>query len=272
MDSETNFSLVLEAAKYIEENLAEPITVASVCSQFEMSPWQFQRIFRALTGDSIGHFLRGRRMTVAAEQISAQSSLGFLDIAVTMQFGSQEAFTRAFKSYYGVTPGELKRRPNASDARRKPRIDAKLLHHINAGIQRVPEIRSFGPATLLGISQTSVSHLSLDTDLESTAPELFRRFEPIRIKIGNQKADARFGVFLGGDIGDSSVPIEYFAGVEVADGEKSTAELKNVEMLERKYAVFRNIGLGKESRRTIDYVYGIWLPESDYVRSGGGRF
>ena len=32
-----------------------------------------------------------------------------LDIALDCQFSSQEAFTRAFRRYYGMTPGEYRR-------------------------------------------------------------------------------------------------------------------------------------------------------------------
>lgn len=78
MIEDRNLQVVLEAAQFVEENLFEPITVATVCANFSMSAWQVQRIFRALSCESIGAFLRGRRMTIAAGVYPAHRFDGFL--------------------------------------------------------------------------------------------------------------------------------------------------------------------------------------------------
>ncbi len=272
MSLDKNFNSVILASEYIESHLTDEMSVATVCDQFSFSSWQFQRIFRALTGDSVGNYLRGRRLTLAAEMIVKKREIGFLDVAIATQFGSQEAFTRAFKNYFGVTPGNLRRQPGILNSKRKPVIDAALLQHIKHGIQRVPEILSFGPAVLAGISEPAVSHLHPETKLERTAPLLFQAFEPRRVMIEGQKSIARFGVFACNEPENPEASFHYFAGVEMNAEASFPHDLERLVLPHQTYAVFQNIGLSNESRRTIDYVYGIWLPESDFKRDVGIDF
>ena len=51
-------------------------------------------------------YLRRRRLSFALLEVR-DTQRSFLDIAVDYGFGSHEAFTRAFKQMFGVTPGRV---------------------------------------------------------------------------------------------------------------------------------------------------------------------
>ncbi|HCO69095.1 MAG TPA: AraC family transcriptional regulator [Mesotoga infera] len=88
---------------YIEENLSEDLTIERLCSKSGYSQVHLQRIFYYSTGQTIGQYIKGRRVSRVAEALS-QTTVSILEIAMQWGYESQEAFTRAFKSMYHLTP------------------------------------------------------------------------------------------------------------------------------------------------------------------------
>ena len=62
------------------------------------SPFHFHRLFSAWMGETLGDYLRRRRVEVAAMRLVAQPRVTVLQTALSVGFGSAEAFTRAFKA------------------------------------------------------------------------------------------------------------------------------------------------------------------------------
>jgi AraC family transcriptional regulator len=71
-------------------------------------------MFHALVGHSLKEYIRKRRLSEAAARlVTTQESL--IQIAFDFQFGTQESFTRAFRSMFGITPGRFRKIGKASD-------------------------------------------------------------------------------------------------------------------------------------------------------------
>jgi len=102
----------LRGIDFIEEHLLEPLALADVAARAELSLHYFSRLFQVLTGETFGAYLRRRRLTVAVDRLSAAgSSPRLIELAFDCQYDSQEAFTRAFKRAFGMTPGAFRDRP-----------------------------------------------------------------------------------------------------------------------------------------------------------------
>ncbi|QNO15383.1 AraC family transcriptional regulator [Alkalicella caledoniensis] len=91
------------AINYIEDNLLEEISYDKIAQRAYSSTYHFQRMFSMLTGFTIGEYIRRRRLTLAAQEISV-SSIKIADIASKYGYETSEAFTKAFKRLHGVTP------------------------------------------------------------------------------------------------------------------------------------------------------------------------
>ena len=76
-----------------------------------MSAFYFHRIFTAIIGISPTAYIRNRRLTVAAQEISKNNE-NILGIALKYGFESHEAFSRAFKNFHGVVPKMAKKDGN----------------------------------------------------------------------------------------------------------------------------------------------------------------
>lgn len=89
---------------HIDLHLDQPLDLNTLAAVAHFSPFHFHRLFSAWTGETIGDYLRRRRIEIAAMRLAAQPRTKILAIALSVGFGSAEAFTRAFKVRFGCSP------------------------------------------------------------------------------------------------------------------------------------------------------------------------
>jgi AraC family transcriptional regulator len=92
---------------YIEEHLADDITVADLANVACLSIFHFTRAFAASMGVPPHRYVSRRRLESAKAMIATgRASLG--EIALDCRFSSQSSFTRAFRRATGMTPAEYR--------------------------------------------------------------------------------------------------------------------------------------------------------------------
>ncbi|MGY6275242.1 AraC family transcriptional regulator [Methylomonas sp. MgM2] len=89
---------------YIDKHLDASLDLNTLAEVACFSPFHFHRLFSAWMGETLGDYLRRRRLEVAAMRLAAQPRMQILNIALSVGFGSGEAFTRAFKSRFVYSP------------------------------------------------------------------------------------------------------------------------------------------------------------------------
>lgn len=94
-------SRVLE---HIDRHLDQPLGLADLAQVAHFSPYHFHRLFTAWVGETLGNYLRRRRLACAAYQLASHPEASILDVALEVGFNSGEAFSRAFKQHFAVTP------------------------------------------------------------------------------------------------------------------------------------------------------------------------
>ncbi|MGG4142297.1 AraC family transcriptional regulator [Paenibacillus algorifonticola] len=94
---------ILRVIAYIEQHLHAELVLDHLAGASGFSKFHFTRLFKALTGETTQEYIRKRRLTAAAQMLLATNK-PLIEIAFTLGYGSQEAYTRAFKAYFGVTP------------------------------------------------------------------------------------------------------------------------------------------------------------------------
>lgn len=106
---------------HIDAHLDETLELAPLAAVAHFSPDHFHRIFSAWMGETLGDYVRRRRLEVAAARLAGQQRQAILHIALSVGFGSGEAFARAFKTHFGQTP-------SAWRATTAARWNSELLH------------------------------------------------------------------------------------------------------------------------------------------------
>lgn len=93
---------------YIEEQLHETLEIESIIKYAGFSKYHFHRIFKARIGMSVSDYVRMRRLARSSTML-LYTNKSIIDIALLHHFESQEAFTRAFKKYYQLPPGQYRK-------------------------------------------------------------------------------------------------------------------------------------------------------------------
>src|SRR5450432_2278117 len=106
--------------EYIDQNLDQYLDLETLAEVAHFSPFHFHRLFSALTGETLGGYLRRRRCEVAATRLLAQPRLAVLEIALDVGFGSTEAFTHAFNARFGCSPTAWRLRQSATGTKSNP--------------------------------------------------------------------------------------------------------------------------------------------------------
>ncbi len=96
---------VQNAIGYIEENVLEDISLESVGRAIHYSPSSFANLFSALTGYSIGEYIRFRRLSRAAEEL-ANGRASVTDISAKYGYETAEAFAKAFRRLFNCAPSK----------------------------------------------------------------------------------------------------------------------------------------------------------------------
>src|SRR5579859_8246588 len=92
---------------YIESHLASELTLDDISGVAGVSRFHMVRAFAAATGFSVMRYVRARRLTEAARALAAGAP-DILRVALDAEYGSHEAFTRAFRDHFGVTPESVR--------------------------------------------------------------------------------------------------------------------------------------------------------------------
>ena len=96
----------------IRQQEDEALTLRALSAALGYSESYVSRKFRALSGMSLRDYLRFRHLAFALRDVRDTSD-SLLEIAVRYGFSSHEAFTRAFRAAYGVTPSAYRLHPTA---------------------------------------------------------------------------------------------------------------------------------------------------------------
>jgi AraC family transcriptional regulator len=91
------------AVSYIEDNLCGDLDYGEAAKQACCSMFHFQRMFMIVMGFTPAEYVRRRRLTLAARDLTSGGEK-VIDIAVKYGYDSPDSFSRAFRNVHGITP------------------------------------------------------------------------------------------------------------------------------------------------------------------------
>ncbi len=244
-----DYKRVLEQAViYIEQHLNEALSVEEVSKVTGYSYYHLNRQFIAILGESIGSYIKKRRLANAAQRLLYTDDK-IITIAFENNFESAEAFSRAFKTVYKVNPSTYRRNRIHTFTSAKQRLDDKkithLLEHLNVhpNIVELPEIETAGIRTEVSLRQEELKgHW-----------ETFYKLLPIQYRMRR-----RFGIYEAFDKLNHYM-IHEDIGFEVNTTDRITDDFVRRRIQKGRYAVFTHHGSLHTLSQTIDYIWGTWI-------------
>jgi AraC family transcriptional regulator len=240
-----------KALWYIESHFAGDITLEEIATASGVSRYHLSRAFGGATGYSVMHYVRGRRLTEAARSLSAGAS-DILPVALDAGYGSHEAFTRAFRDQFGLTPETVRAQRHLDNlALVEPiKMDQTLLANL------APPRFEHGRSLLIaGLGERYTCETS------KAIPSQWQRFVPHLGHIAGQVGQVAYGVRCNSD---DEGNFDYICGVEVSSFSDLPQAFSRVRIPKQRYAVFSHRDHVSTIRRTINTIWSQWLPESGH--------
>ena len=251
---------------WIEQQLDGPLSLERIAARAGLSPYHFSRLFTARMGRSVMAHVRGRRLVRGARRLCDEPDLKLVELAFDCGFESQEAFTRAFKRTFGVSPGRFRTgfavEPleghfpmNAPTASASPFV-------------RLPELTTLPAFHVAGVSRL------FDEASKSEIPQLWSALLGALPFEGQVPSWATYGVVSSADKGEGC--FRYMAGVGVQAGCVPPPGFTTQEIPAATYAVFRitldGTALHPQVQRAMGAIWGDLLPASGLKVAEGPDF
>lgn len=247
---------ILKATDYIEKNLTNNMNLSEIISCTGFSKFHFARIFKAISGYTITDYMRRRRITEAAKLLT-NTNMRIIDIAVLYGYNSQEAFTRAFKEVFNVTPNNYRVKKLSLDNLNQLVLSEDLL---NLKIEK----ESIEPII---VEKDSFLIAGLEYEGQNNnfqIPKLWNSFCENMISIEHLiNKEVFYGLERYNEISGQDFCFKYLAGAEIAQCDDRIKKNMKIAKIERsKYAVFPIKAIIEEVPKTISKIYSVYLPKT----------
>jgi AraC family transcriptional regulator len=253
---------ILRVLTHIQEHLDEALDLEELAQVACFSSFHFHRIFAAMTGETIADHVRRLRLERAAIELRSGAKQ-VIQVALDAGYEAHEAFTRAFKAAYGVSPAEFRRATGPIAIRDAPsgvhfrpgvplttfntnHITTKIMKVITKKIKpmRVAYLRHVGPYENVKFSQTGfdlMARLSADKQI--------------------RKRSAFIGIGHDNPSVTPASELRYDACFTVDEEYEPKKPVELQTIVGGDYAVVKNCPFGK-IKDAYQYLFGKWLARS----------
>lgn len=245
----------------IDAHLSGDLDIGAFAAGAGTTEYHLRRMFSTLTGMPLSEYVRRRRMTIAAADLTEADDL--LSIAVRYGYGSTEAFGRAFRAVHGVRPADVRR--DGGPLRTQPQIRFHLTVEGNTPMDtRIvdrPAFRLIGHAARVPLQHEGVNphiqaHIAALPVSEHDRLKRMSTTEPAGLLQVSADVDP--------DYVEGS-PLTYLHGVAVSADTEVPDDLDVIEVEGGTWAVFRAEGAYPSTLQTMWAATATdWFPSNPW--------
>lgn len=243
--------LIQRALWFVEKHSREEISLEMIAEACHVSGFHLTRAFSTEMGISLMKYVKVRRLSEAAKcLIESQGSI--LSLAMEFGYNSQEAFTRAFKGQFQITPGIVKTK---EDLEKITLVEAFTMKSSPTPKIKDPKIVELQSKQFIGLKE------NYDCSSPSGIPDQWQKFSQYLGHIEGQVSSDAYGICYNFD---DKNRFDYLACVEVSSARLSYDKLISYELKPNTYAVFSHAGHVSEIRAVFSAIWNHWFPNSKY--------
>ncbi|WP_211326478.1 AraC family transcriptional regulator [Paenibacillus flagellatus] len=250
---------MMDALDLMERHMDRPLPVEEIAKAAYSSPFHFQRMFYMVTGMTVAEYMRKRRLTLAAQELS-MSSAKVVDVALKYGYDSPESFAKAFRKLHGVSPSEA--RDKSVPLKAYPRISFHLsLRGDKEMDYRIVEKEAFRVVGMTVVVETQ------EGEHNKRIPELWRQCnsDGTSAKLGSLSRD---GNVLGICLDMKQDRFTYMIGAEPRP-DADAGEFAEREIPAATWAVFTSVGpMPGAIQEVWRRIFQEWFPSTGYEHSG----
>jgi AraC family transcriptional regulator len=234
------------AVWYVESHLNKAVSLDDTAMIAGLSKFALTRTFLAATGHTVLAYARARRLSEAAKSLQKGAPC-ILDVALSVGYASHEAFSRAFRGHFGLTPVEAR-------YRRHPLSLTEAIDMSNdfTRPKLSPRFEDRKAFKVVGFNRRF--------SMQNTAgiPALWQSFGQHLGSIPGEVPGAAYGVCYNQE-GDY---FDYLCGVEVRSAFDVPQEFVALEVPPNRYAIFHHGGHVTDIHAIMRAILSDWLPAS----------
>ena len=242
---------VRKALWFIESHFATDISLEDIARAAGVSRFHMTRSFGAATNRSIMRYVRARRLSEAAKSLQ-NGAPDILSVSLDAIYSSHEAFTRAFRSEFGLTPETVRAQGTGA---KLELVDPIKLDDTAAIQLHAPRFMKGERLLIAGLGERYTCETS------AAIPSQLQRFLPHLGHIPGQIGNAAYGVRCNDDDAGN---FDYICGVAARDFARISAAWTCLRIPERHYAVFRHSDHVSTIRSAWNAIWNSWLPDSEH--------
>ena len=240
--------------RHIDDHIDEQLDLDTLASVANFSPFHFHRLFTAWMGETLGEYVRRRRLEVAARRLVAQPRLAVLQVALAVGFGSSEAFTHAFKARFGRAPtawrdAQVSNRDQVNRNRDQERVTGAANHR---GMK----------VTIVDRKPTTVAYLRHIGPYGKEISEFWMREVDPWMQTNGLYGKPRYGISHDDPGITPAEKLRYDAAVEVAPDFAGAGNHQIAVLPGGKYAVGEFKGDDRQIGEQWTWLLRDWLPAS----------
>ncbi len=251
---------ILRVLIHIQDHLDEALSLQDLAEVANISPYHFHRIFRGMVGEPVLEHVRRLRMEKAAMELS-NTDHRITRVAFDAGYETHEAFTRAFKATFGVSPSEYRKQQHAQ----RPASPANV-HYLtgHGSLHFDPLTERVGPMNVEIVQREEqrvafVRHIGPYEEV-GTAWEKLVQFAGPRGLMRNQA----FGLSHDDPEVTDAGKLRYDACIIANDDTQPEGEVGVQTVPGGTYAQFRHTGSYNGLSTTYAAFFDQWLPDSGY--------
>jgi AraC family transcriptional regulator len=221
-----------------------------------VSRYHLAHAFGESTGMSVMEYVRGRRLSEAAAHL-ARGAANILDLALESGYASHEAFSRAFRTQFGMTPEEVRR--NATTDGLPVLKPAKVGEGASPAIA-ADRMEPSGELKFAGLAE----HVPF-SQMQNIASQ-WQRFMPRYGEIEDKAHPIPAGVSTNLD---DEGNFDYVCAVQVKRFSALPRGLVQLTVPAQTYAVFRHSAHVSEIGQTFRAIWNDWNPQGGKAIADG---
>lgn len=233
----------------IETRLGAELSLAGLAAELRTTPHGLARAFAYATGHPLMRYARARRLSEAARRLLAGAS-SVAEVAFDHGYGSHEAFTRAFRRQFGLTPDAFRAEGRLSQLSLTEPIRMTEIANTDITPARIVE---FPAMRMVGLR----CHIAQGR--MAAIPAHWQLFNRHIGHIPDEVQGTAYGICLDAD---AEGGIDYAAAVEVGRTDDMPPDLSRIDIPAGRHAVFHHAGNVATIQNTIGAIFAHWVPRA----------
>jgi AraC family transcriptional regulator len=247
-------TVTAKALFVIERNHNRDLSLEEIATACGVTKYHLAHAFGQTTKLSVMQYTRARRLTAAARSL-ARGATNILDLALDSGYSSHEAFSRAFRSQFGVTPESVRDSGSLEGLAIVEPMAVPSHDTVHLGS---PRLVSEGEIRIVGLP----AHYSHDAT--AGIPGQWQKFMTFAMTIPERRPGIPVGVATNVD---SDGSFAYLCAVEVAAFSTTPPGCVRVVIPAHRYVVFEHRAHISTLQKTYSAIWDEWLPAHELTSS-----